>query len=659
MRFFHNLPIQRKLVLVTLGTCGVALALACTALFWFQSVNFRRGFAAELESIGAVIAQNSSAPLTFEDMRAAAEVLSALKVKPHITSARLLDKEGKVFAHFGENGSRPTVPAPVFADQVTFGDGFASLSVAVEDNGARLGTLQLRAQYDVQYRELLSLYGVVVAAVVAGSLLIILLLSTLMQKLIAGPITVLAGVAHAIAEKQDYSVRAPAAGRDEVGLLTSTFNGMLDRIQARETALEHARVALARQFESLQEKNLMMENAVEGIAILDDKGRYISVNPAYVAMLGRTPEELIGQEPTANIHPEDLSRATAAVAQMQREGKVTIELRGQRKGGSSFYKEVTLIRHLGAEGQFLGHYRFMKDITARKEAEAELARLNHELHNTARQAGMAEIATGVLHNVGNVLNSVNTSAMLVIQGLRKSEVPNLARAVGLMRTNMDHLGEFLTKDPKGKQLLAFLEALAEQLAKEQTTFTQEMQGLQQNLDHIKQIVAMQQAYAKVSGVLEKVPMDALIEDALRLSANSLVRHQVEVVREFEAVPPVITDRHKVLQILINLISNARQALDSRPEGRRLLLRIARASDEHVKLEVTDNGVGIPEENLTRIFNHGFTTKETGHGFGLHSGANAARELGGSLTARSAGSGQGATFILELPLIQPKTLSQAA
>ena len=67
------------------------------------------------------------------------------------------------------------------------------------------------------------------------------------------------------------------------------------------------------------------------------------------------------------------------------------------------------------------------------------------------------------------------------------------------------------------------------------------------------------------------------------------------------------------------------------------------------MEVTDNGEGIPKENLTRIFQHGFTTKKTGHGFGLHSGSNAAREMGGSLNVRSDGTGTGATFILELPL----------
>jgi C4-dicarboxylate-specific signal transduction histidine kinase len=142
----------------------------------------------------------------------------------------------------------------------------------------------------------------------------------------------------------------------------------------------------------------------------------------------------------------------------------------------------------------------------------------------------------------------------------------------------------------------------------------------------------------------------LVEDALRINATSFDRHHIELVREFEKhTPTVCVDRHKVLQILINLLRNAKHAMEPKTEGsRRLSIRVAAAGPAAVKITVLDNGIGIPAENMTKIFNHGFTTKKEGHGFGLHSGANAAREMGGSLTARSEGPGKGAEFTLELP-----------
>jgi C4-dicarboxylate-specific signal transduction histidine kinase len=291
----------------------------------------------------------------------------------------------------------------------------------------------------------------------------------------------------------------------------------------------------------------------------------------------------------------------------------------------------------------------IQDISQRKQAEAEHDRLNQQLVEASRLAGMAEVATGVLHNVGNVLNSVNVSASLVLSQLRRSKITSLTKAVKLLQEHESDLGSFLSSDPTGQKLPPFLAAVTGQLIQEHTLLTRETLGLQDNIDHIKQIVAMQQSYAKVSGTRENLELHALVEDALRMSSTSLTRHQVEVVREFQPIPPVLADRHKVLQILINLVNNAKQAMDAQAEGRRLVLRVRAGASGFARLEVVDNGCGIPAGNLARIFSHGFTTKKSGHGFGLHSGANAAKEMGGSLLVLSDGPGTGATFVLELPL----------
>jgi signal transduction histidine kinase len=178
----------------------------------------------------------------------------------------------------------------------------------------------------------------------------------------------------------------------------------------------------------------------------------------------------------------------------------------------------------------------------------------------------------------------------------------------------------------------------------------ELNNLGSNLEHVKEIVAMQQSYAKVAGVIETMPPRELMEDAVRMNETALIRHGVNLVRDFHAVPEVAVDKHKVLQVLTNLIRNAKYATDHSPTSdKQIILRIVHPGNGQVQMSVIDNGLGIAPENMTRIFSGGFTTKKDGHGFGLHSSANAAKEMGGKLFAHSDGPGKGAAFTLELPV----------
>jgi two-component system NtrC family sensor kinase len=263
---------------------------------------------------------------------------------------------------------------------------------------------------------------------------------------------------------------------------------------------------------------------------------------------------------------------------------------------------------------------------------------------------MAEVATGVLHNVGNVLNSVNVSASLVVEKLRRSKAPKLAKAAALLTQHNGNVGDFLTNDPNGQKLPGYLAKLGEFFVAENAELLEEVDQLGRNIEHIKEVVAMQQSYAKVSGVFENLPAHRLVEDAIAMNIGAFQRHGVSVDRQFSPVPLVRVDRHKVLQILINLLRNAKYALDeSKRTDKRIILSIFAINERNVHIVVADNGIGISEENLTRIFAHGFTTREEGHGFGLHSGALAARAMGGSLSVASGGTGHGATFTLELPI----------
>ncbi len=251
---------------------------------------------------------------------------------------------------------------------------------------------------------------------------------------------------------------------------------------------------------------------------------------------------------------------------------------------------------------------------------------------------MAEVATSVLHNVGNVLNSVNIAVALVDQRVRKSRVSDVRRLAQLLGEHADDLTTFLTSDPKGRMVPDFLSQLAEKLDSEQATVLDEMTTLRANVEHINEIIAMQQSYARVAGVFENIKLGDLLEDALRMNEGALVRHDIKVVRDYRVLPPICTDKHKVLQILVNLVRNAKYACDDSGRSDKLLTLRATNGGGSVKIAVIDNGVGIPADNLTRIFSHGFTTRKDGHGFGLHSGALAAKELGGSLTVSSDGPG---------------------
>jgi signal transduction histidine kinase len=293
------------------------------------------------------------------------------------------------------------------------------------------------------------------------------------------------------------------------------------------------------------------------------------------------------------------------------------------------------------------------EIEERKRMEAQVAKTHKELLIASRGAGMAEVAINVLHNVGNVLNSVNVSATLVADLTRNSKVPQLGKVVALLDEHAADLAGFLATHPKGVQLRGYLRQLNQILAQEQHTAVTELMSLRKNIEHINDIVAMQQNYAKISGIAETLNVSELVEDALRMNEAALRQHDIQLIREYQDVPPITVEKHKVLQILVNLIRNAEHACDesTRPD-KQLRLRVSPTA-HGVAIAVIDNGIGIPPENLTRIFSHGFTTRKGGHGFGLHSGALAARELGGSLAAHSEGPGTGATFVLEISLI-PRT-----
>ena len=290
---------------------------------------------------------------------------------------------------------------------------------------------------------------------------------------------------------------------------------------------------------------------------------------------------------------------------------------------------------------------------ATQEAEAARELLHQRLVAASREAGRAEVATGILHNVGNVLNSMNVSASVVNNTLQESRIGNLLKSLEMLETHANDLASFISTDERGQRLPGYLIKLGPVLRAEQESIANAMTVLNKSIEHIMHVVGVQQAHAKEVVLNESVNPAILFEDAIRVNQPAIDKQGVKLIREYGQVSAAMLDQHRVLQILINLIRNAIRATggmsDREPQ---LTLRITIQTQEPsptIRFEVIDNGCGIAPENLTRIFSYGFTTRQDGHGFGLHSAANAAKEMGGAIKVFSDGPGSGATFALELPL----------
>jgi PAS domain S-box-containing protein len=463
----------------------------------------------------------------------------------------------------------------------------------------------------------------------------------------------------------DISVRGERLGAVEVyylekrperreGPFLSQERRLIDAVAERlGRVIERARTE-----EALRESEARLRSVIQsvmiGILFWDATGNVTDANDAFLEMVGYAKPEILSRAASWRdmTPPEYKQLDDRALEEVATTGVMTpIEKEYIRKDGSRI---PILLGAASLPGPELSGVAFVLDITERKRAEEELARLNKQLRETARQAGMAEIASNVLHNVGNVLNSVNISAQLVVNRAKDCRIDNLTKAVEMLKAHADDIGEFMATDPKGRRIPEFLEILAGTLTSERAGMLEEMSTMARHVEHIKEIVSLQQSHARAYGVAERVAVADVVEDAIKINSASMERHSIRIEREHGDVPPVLVEEHKLIQVLVNLVSNARYALihSERPD-KAITVRTSSAGDDGVRVEVTDNGVGIAQENLERIFNRGFTTRKDGHGFGLHDAAIAAKEMGASLKAQSDGPGKGAVFALELPLRPPE------
>jgi PAS domain S-box-containing protein len=399
----------------------------------------------------------------------------------------------------------------------------------------------------------------------------------------------------------------------------------------------------------------LFESVYDAILFTGLDGRILRTNERAQELFLLSSEEFGHLQVTDLFSGADTGMLEWISMKLENKRRVFIECHCNRKDSMTFPAEVTVNSiHLTAASK--GELCFyIRNVTVRKKTENALQEAQGNLLNAAHKAGMAEIATGVLHDVGNVLNSINVSCELISSNVRGPALGALGKVNGLLNEHAGDLTDFLTDDPKGSKTLEVLGFTEAALSEERDTILEETDRLMRKVGLLREVIGTQQDYARPGLFYQKVALRDVISDALALNQTRLSNHVIAVTVDCPEDITLTTQKTKLVYILINLVQNAVDALKARDDvdpGERRVRIVGSRADGDIALEIRDNGIGIPAENLTTIFNHGFTTKPGGHGFGLHTCANFIKEIGGEICAESAGAGEGSTFLIRLPVVGP-------
>ncbi|MCP4407459.1 MAG: PAS domain S-box protein, partial [Gammaproteobacteria bacterium] len=377
--------------------------------------------------------------------------------------------------------------------------------------------------------------------------------------------------------------------------------------------------------------------------------------------------QIEGQSDKKIVHPSFLKNFRAALKPCNQGGRAErFETKFKNIDGKPFDVDV---KAAGIEYDGRKAIQMVaRDISSRKKAELEIFHMNDELEqviedqtgqlkslhremmSATQKLNVAQMATGALHNVKNVLNSLIVGTSMMSRILAKSKVNKVGKVAQLLLDNQSELGSFLSEGERGRFLPNFLSSLAHNLEKEHEMVLQELQGLTKNLEHIKFSIQLQLSSTRLSEGAEFINLGEIVDDALKVNITAIQRNRVRIYKEQILMPPIPGNKHKALQVLVNLIGNAVHALEeTKVADPELRIGMEKPKESQVAISISDNGVGITQRNLDEIFTYGFTTRKTGHGFGLHSCLQLASEMGGTLTAHSDGLGKGATFKLILPV----------
>jgi len=509
-----------------------------------------------------------------------------------------------------------------------------------------------------------ALYQIRISAIISMALALLtgILLAFRFIHNIVPPIQRLMNAAGQVAEG-DLNAEVMVTSKDEIGQLGISFNTMvnhlrlaamneqqmLNELQTLNQDLENRVNERTRDLEESEIKiRAVLDNIGEGILVLDESGAIESLNPAAMTIFALRNDEAIGLHSTSLSDGYDVDHFVESGQQSNNQQPK--EYLGLRSDGSSFPMEIMVSSMLVGDKRM--RVCIVRDITSRKDNEQTLADAQNQLVDAAHKSGMADMATGVLHNIGNILNSVNLASEEIYRISGSSKITGLLKACDMLLKNYDDMNEFLIRDARGKKLPEYFIKIGKVLNAEISSIQEESKELIVKTTMMKEVISTQQTYAKSGFHNEQLNLPALVEDALKIQDASLKKWGVKLNTQFANTPACTGQKSKLLQVITNLIKNAKEAMNDNDQfnkPKEMLIETGMANDTAVYLKIKDNGCGINEEQLTKIFSHGFTTKETGHGFGLHTCANAMTEMKGALNVDSEGIQKGACFTVILPM----------
>jgi len=559
MRWYRDISIRHKLQGMVIIACVVALFVASVAFTIYDRTTFLRSKTADLIASAEMIGSNSTAALTFNDSKSAREILSALHAKQHVTNACIYDSEGTVFAKYSRDRTEVgACPPPGRGEGSWVAAQRMVLFQNIVLNGDSIGMIHMEADLEDLHDRLLR-YVVIDFVVLLGSLAVAFLLSYRLQRVISGPIQELAKTASSVSAHENYSVRATKRSQDEIGVLFDQFNGMLDRIQQRDVAIQKAHDDLERRVaERTSYLNALIENSPLAILVQDSADKVQLCNPAFEQMFQYSRLEIVGKPADGLLAEKSLLAEVSNISRGTLGGTpVNLVTQRMRKDKSLVDVELHAVP-LVVNGEVVGSLGLYQDISARKRAE-EAMRHAKEAAEAASRA-KSEFLANMSHEIRTPMNGIMGMTELVLD------------------TELDS---------EQREYLNMAKLSADSL-----------------LSLINDVLD----YSKIeAGKLEIDAFDFNLGDVIgdTMKTLSLRAHQKGLELAYELQPDVpdalFGDPGRLRQIIVNLVGNAIKFTEKGEVILQVHAEWRTGEDIQLHFIVTDTGIGIAPDKQAAIF----------------------------------------------------------